>query len=320
MSIAYDNPRILSEKEVFKLIYNYEPPKIISKSNFLKLETKRIYTLGENYISATRTIAQSQQIPMYEVGINDGKNNGIAIVAADERVAGILAYIPQITTDQEKAKKERENNLMLEFAELNLMAHLTYVDSIRLIMRDTTIKKISTKLGIPKDKLLFAEIKDKIEIKQIPTKAYTGVPLRINLDVDWGQNEPYNLLLKTYTDPDFPWITNHYPLGCAVTALMMVYSYFEPHMNGYDNGEPMTIDWKYLKENRQIVNPDYGIPGDPEKRIRMISRLGLWVYNGTKTVTTPDGNGWYRNPFNEHATGDKRPIQVNLQFLYFTPF
>lgn len=32
------------------------------------------------------------------------------------------------------------------------------------------------------------------------------------------------------------------------------------------------------------------------------------------------GNGWYRNPFNEHATGDKRPIQVNLQFLYFTPF
>lgn len=169
MSIAYDNPRILSEKEVFKLIYNYEPPKIISKSNFLKLETKRIYTLGENYISATRTIAQSQQIPMYEVGINDGKNNGIAIVAADERVAGILAYIPQITTDQEKEKKERENNLMLEFAELNLMAHLTYVDSIRLIMRDTTIKKISTKLGIPKDKLLFAEIKDKIEIKQIPT-------------------------------------------------------------------------------------------------------------------------------------------------------
>lgn len=296
MSIAYDHPRILSEDEVFQLVRDFNPLSATTKSSDISLKTKRKYKLGEDYLPSTRSEKQNEQIQMYEVGLNDGVNDGLAIVAADERVASVVAYIPYITSDKEKAKEQRENNLMLEFAELNLIGHLAFVDSIRATMRDSTVLKVSKVLGISTDEYSFQNVKNQIEVKQQNTEnsRLLGAPGNINLSVDWGQDEPYNLLLKTYPDPIFPdLVTHHYPLGCAVTALMMVYSYFEPHMSGYDNEGPMTIDWKYLKENRRIINPDYGVPGDPEKRLKMVSRLGLWIYNGTKTVTTPDGNGRY---------------------------
>ena len=230
---------------------------------------------------------------MYEISITDGENNGFAIVSADERIAGVLAYIPMITPENEL--RQRENNLMLELSESSILHRLNYIDSIRTTMRASTLCKLSKKLGISINEIEFEQIKNNITIveKSIDSRAQPenikppslGQPYIYYIGVDWGQDEPYNLLLPTYPDPDFDWVTYHYPLGCSVTALMMVYSYFEPSIKGYDNGEEMIIDWAYLKENRKIINPEYGVPGDPEKKLRMISRLGFWIYNGTKTTT-----------------------------------
>ena len=296
ISIAYENPRTLDEKEVFELIRNFHSKQYPTKSGNITLSTNKIYVLGKDNYPQTRTQPFKQQIPMYDVTVNDGENNGSAIVAADERVAGVIAYIPHVAKNKRKAETQRENNLMLEFTELNLIGHLAFIDSIRTSsMRENTILKITKQLGIPEEEYSFEDLKEQIEIIEPKSKAYNGISGRINLEVDWGQDEPYSRFLPTYPDPIFQdLVTRHYPLGCAVTALMMVYSYFEPHMSGYDEGKPMTINWTYLKENRQIIESNYG-PSDPEDKLRMIGRLGLWIYNGTKTTSSKESDGYYHS-------------------------
>lgn len=288
ISIAYDNPRCLTEVEALQLVRDFEGKNNLSRSKDKQLSIKRKYSLARTCTGLGRSTSNQQTIPMYDIAINDGTNNGLAIVAADERVAGVIAYIPKIAP--EKEQEQRSNNFMLAISEASMLNRLSFVDSIRITMKDSTLQKLSNELGIPVDEIVFEKVKNNINIKSTLSRSK---PENINfidgerycLEVDWGQEEPYNLALPTYTDPDFDWVTYHYPLGCSVTALMMVYSYFEPSIQGYDNGEKMIIDWTYLKQNRKIINPDYGISGDPEWKLRMVSRLGLWIYNGTNTKT-----------------------------------
>lgn len=293
ISIAYDSPGTLSESEAIKFVANFDQFYGITRGKEKNFSIKKKYSIGKKNRELSRSNQNQQTIPMYEISITDGENNGFAIVSADERIAGVLAYIPMITPENEL--KQRENNLMLELSESSILHRLNYIDSIRTTMRASTLCKLSKKLGISINEIEFEQIKNNITIveKSIDSRAQPenikppslGQPYIYYIGVDWGQDEPYNLLLPTYPDPDFDWVTYHYPLGCSVTALMMVYSYFEPSIKGYDNGEEMIIDWAYLKENRKIINPEYGVPGDPEKKLRMISRLGFWIYNGTKTTT-----------------------------------
>lgn len=294
MSIAHDNPRSLTEEEVVEIARNFEAKYSMTKSRDISFSTNRKYLLGEDYATKIPSRSESMQVPMYEIIIDDGKEKKLAVVAADERIADVVAYMPYCIENKKSTEEGRKNNLMLEFVEMNLMGHLAFIDSVKFAMREKTIQKVSTELEIPIEKYSFAVIKDKIEVINTETKAYTGESGRINLDVDWGQESPYNLLLPSYPDPYFPdFVTRNYPLGCAVTALLMVYSYFEPSMKGYDNGQPMEIDWKYLKEKRKIVKSSYGPGGDPEDKIRMVSRLGLWIYNGTNTQSTKGSDGLY---------------------------
>ena len=99
---------------------------------------------------------------MYEISITDGENNGFAIVSADERIAGVLAYIPMITPENEL--KQRENNLMLELSESSILHRLNYIDSIRTTMRASTLCKLSKKLGISINEIEFEQIKNKVTI------------------------------------------------------------------------------------------------------------------------------------------------------------
>ncbi len=314
ISIAFDSPRTLSESEAMELVQNFDGSGDLSRGEERTFSIKRKYSLGSTDGTLSRGDNNRQCVPVYEITMNEGNDTGLAIVAADERVAGVVAFIPKIIPDKEV--EQRENNFMLKLSELSVLHRLAFVDSIRMTKRDSTMSKVSEKLGIPVNEINFEQIKEQINIKNegnglsrakplpnLPPPSTVGTQNTAFLKVDWGQDEPYNLLLPTYPDPNYDWVTYHYPLGCSVTALMMVYSYFEPSMKGYDNGQEMIIDWAYLKENRKIINPDYGVPGDPERKLRMISRLGFWIYNGTKTQTTYK-NGVYQSGTSRNEIAD----------------
>ena len=234
ISIAYDSPGTLSESEAIKFVANFDQFYGITRGKEKNFSIKKKYSIGKKNRELSRSNQNQQTIPMYEISITDGENNGFAIVSADERIAGVLAYIPMITPENEL--KQRENNLMLELSESSILHRLNYIDSIRTTMRASTLCKLSKKLGISINEIEFEQIKNNITIveKSIDSRAQPenikppslGQPYIYYIGVDWGQDEPYNLLLPTYPDPDFDWVTYHYPLGCSVTALMMVYSYF----------------------------------------------------------------------------------------------
>lgn len=310
MSIAYDSPRTLSETEAINLVANFKTSNNLSRSKGEELSIKRKYSIGETCGELSRSTNAQQAITVYEVSINDTESNGIAIVAADERVAGIIAYIPKIESEPEKEVEQRGLNFMLNLSEASTLNRLAYIDSIRSTLRDSTLLKISNKLGIPMDKISFEQIKNNIDIKNNelsrskpegtpPYNPSLPIPNVYFLSVDWSQDEPYNRLLGTYPDVNFPNVTWHYPLGCAVVALMHVHSFFETRMEGYDDGQKMVVNWSYLKENRTITEPSYGPGGDPIEKIKMVSRMAFWIFNGTKTKTI------YANSRYESSTDNK---------------
>ena len=282
LSVAFESPRNLSESEILQLVKDFRPIKDLSRSETYSFSIKRTYHLSSSHGQ------HDNEILLYDINVQNGNKSGLVVVAADERVQGVIAYIPEI---HEKGLNEN-NNLMLELAQKAVLRQIEIIDSLELIMKDRTLEKLAKELEIPGETLIFNDIKQYVSIqKREISRSKPSDNITTNviykrgafLDVDWGQTEPYNSLLPTYSNPDFDWITNHYPLGSSVTALLMIYSHYEPTITLSNN---QIIDWAYLKENRQIKAPTYGVTGDPQKKLDMIAQLSLMIYQETGSTTT----------------------------------
>lgn len=293
MSIANDNPKNLSEEDVLSIVNSFSSS-LASKTRSTskpEISITGMYHIGGVKSSTRSTISDS--IPIYKVGLKSRGVEGYALVSADSRSAGILAYI-------ENGNFEKKNNtgagLMLKLAEATTVAEINKVERLKTELREKTLNKIASSLG--KATVTYDEVKDLIEIEGLkgndiisrspaydsPLSPVVGAMPKGGslLTVEWSQNSPYNLLLPKSYDPLFHMET-HYPMGCAIAAGVQALTAIKPNMNI----DGVTIDWNLLTKNPAInYSPDYG--GGDYDAAMMASRLSKHMYEGTGTTPNID--------------------------------
>lgn len=295
LSIANDNPSILSEDEILAMVNSFSNSlgfKTRSVVN-IKASIAGLYRIG-GIISrkATRGTA-TDSIPVYEVRLTSGEKSGYAIVSADSRSAGLLAYV-------EKGELEKRDStgagLMLKLAEATTVSEINKVERLKVELREKTLKKIASSLG--KSTVTYDEIKDLIEVNGIKgyeimsrSTAYDQPLSQIvslmpqnggaALKTQWSQNEPYNMLLPQSYDPLYHSET-HYPMGCAIAAGVQTLATIAPSMTI----DGTVIDWAFVTKKPQLSYNSY-FGGDYEEAM-MVSKVVKHMYEETETTPNID--------------------------------
>lgn len=141
MSIANDTPTCLAEDDIIAMVNSF--------SNSLGVKTRSIchpkasiagmYKIGRITASkATTRCTSTDSIPIYKVCLESSKGSGYAVVSADSRSAGILAYV------EDGIFEERDSTgagLMLNLAEITTISEINKIEKLKTELRDKTLKK-----------------------------------------------------------------------------------------------------------------------------------------------------------------------------------
>lgn len=242
MSIANDNPTNLSEDEILAMVNDFSTSlgsKTRSAAN-PRMSIVGSYRIGGIISSKTTRGTTTDSIPVYEVCLQSGEKSGYALVSADSRSAGVLAYI-------ENGNFEKKDStgacLMLKLAEASTVSEINKIERLKVELREKTLKKVASCLG--KSTVTYEEIKDLIEVNGVKSHETTSRSTAYDkplsqiislmpqnggavLKTEWDQDNPYNLLLpKTYNE--YHTETN-YPMGCAITAGVQTLAAIAPSM------------------------------------------------------------------------------------------
>lgn len=300
-SIAFDNPIEIAENEVLDILNEFcqsdenglKSAKIpnasivskffISNGNDAKQLTKSAYSGNSASIS----------IPVYEIQVVEGDDEGMAYVSADSRLPKVLAYIPK------KAKEgvETAKDIMLDLSQKAALDYVNRIENLKDSLRDQTLEKISQELALTQSAIEFDAIKDYLSVaddsrlKASPVVNPSGVMVQIGpfASVQWGQSDPYNIKL-----PRLPMFDDmHFPAGCGVVAMATCLSIVTPDMKV----NSININWAYLKQRPYIVGPPlYGNPTeavDPQDKLDMMGYLIHDIYYGSSTTTTFDKDKYF---------------------------
>jgi hypothetical protein len=94
--------------------------------------------------SKTTRGTTTDSIPVYEVCLQSGEKSGYALVSADSRSAGVLAYI-------ENGNFEKKDStgacLMLKLAEASTVSEINKIERLKVELREKTLKKVASCLG-----------------------------------------------------------------------------------------------------------------------------------------------------------------------------
>ena len=310
VSIAYDSPRELTLEEISNVVLNFqhnikgrEITTRSSKSPKVAIKKKFYISENDNVIntSATTRLSMSEEltIPIFEVELfsDDGEKN-LAIVCGDERVPEVLFYINNYNS---KIKFDNGTRYLLELSKKNILSDIQQVEYIKSAKKDSTLYKIARQLNVPKNRIVFDDIKDKIiTTDETSTRNYnpgnqSGGESRPTSNIVgfvnpmskvlWDQGYPYNYFMPVmmiYDDHAGEHEAN-INVGCANIAIGTLFSIIKPSMS-LDNGEK--VDWNYVTSVEEI----YGIPGwpgygSPQDLVDMIS--GLLAQIATATASEP---------------------------------
>ena len=270
MSIANDNPTNLSEDEILAMVNDFSSSlgsKTRSAAN-PRMSIVGSYRIGGIISSKTTRGTTTDSIPVYEVCLQSGEKSGYALVSADSRSAGVLAYI-------ENGNFEKKDStgacLMLKLAEASTVSEINKIERLKVELREKTLKKVASCLG--KSTVTYEEIKDLIEVN--------GVNGGAVLKTEWGQNNPYNLLLPKSYNAKYHTETN-YPMGCAITAGVQTLAAIAPSMTI----DGTVIDWAFVTKKPKLNYNSY-FGGDYEEAM-MISKVVKHMYEGTNTTPNID--------------------------------
>lgn len=307
LSIANDNPTTLTEEEVLEMVNGF--------SNSLAIQTRSIgnpkvsasiagmHRLGGVVPNANTRSAATDSVLVYEVRLTSGDKQGYALVSADTRSAGILAYIENGSYED---RDRTGAGMMLALAEATTVAEINKVERLKAELRDKTLNKVAATLG--KSSVTYDEVKDLIEVEGVDgnemvsrstpvdtpsTQIVSMMPQNGGavLKTEWGQNRPYNLLLPICYDPVFR-SEVPYPMGCAIAAGVQVLAALAPTMTI----DGTTIDWAMLTRKPTIYYNVYDGYGDYEEAM-MVSRVVKHMYEGTGT--TPDIDEDFKHEYYE---------------------
>lgn len=298
VSIAYDNPKELSEEEIANTIFefqnNIENKELTTRKQELpKISIKKKYYISENIHnnkndSITRSfISEEITVPIFEVELssnNDKKK--LAFVCGDERMPKVLLYIDNYKSTIEISDRTQ---FLLELSKKNILTDINHIEYIKSKFKNSTLNKIAEQLNLSKNSITYQNIKDYIIIKEDectrnnnpgnkpggisrPTTSIVGFVNPLS-KVIWHQNYPYNYsmpVMNIYDGYQGEYEGN-IPVGCANVAIGILFTIIKPSMS-INNGK--RVDWEYVTS----VNSIYGFPGEPnygspQDLIDMISGL-----------------------------------------------
>ncbi len=291
MSVAFDNPRTLSEESVVAMVNDF--CHIFYPQHSTSVTRGNTAIIGKRFIYCENSITRGDQevidsIPLYTVAISDGEQQGYAIVSADERSAGVIACIP----DGEPDDTETGNvNMMIKLSEISVLSDVLKIERMKATKRSETLAMIAQLLG--RDSVSFEEVRgklcqrmDNLWGRTVPTRSepYDYPPTAIEGIISpvtktaWSQKEPYSNYLPASYHP-VTGMPTHYPAGCAIVAGVQTLAAVAPNIT-IDGVE---IDWSYLTAQPKVNYNSY--TGGDSKGMNMVATVVKDMYE--KTGTTP---------------------------------
>ena len=175
-SIAFDNPRELTESEAISIAKDF----IATQEDLTggrKTKSRAISPIFGNieksYYSndargmETRALTigdDDLKIPIYKLSVKKGDFSGIMLVSGDERAKKVIAYTP---IDNKKIVLPSAK-LFEELAKASLLGDIKAINHLKDSLRCKTIDKISTKLGIDDSEFRFSKIENYISVNGEP--------------------------------------------------------------------------------------------------------------------------------------------------------
>ena len=168
-SIALDNPRTLDEEEVLQMVLDFSHSvnrnTRSASSPQLSIESKYFVKNATNLVTRSGGLS-FDSIPMCRVKVSNSGQEGYAIVSADERNAGVIAYVPNGKFEN---RDETGAGMMLKLSEATLVSEISEYESKRI----SSLKKIAKVLGKDSVKMILkrCSIPSRLELVLLLTKS-----------------------------------------------------------------------------------------------------------------------------------------------------
>lgn len=218
--------------------------------------------------AATRAGESAEELtaPIVEVEFTQEGKEGMAVVSSDARHPSVIAYIPE--TGPENILKVTGADRLLYAAKSSYLYKLIRAKELADSLQETTLNKISNKLGIPVKDITYSKVKHNIQVadQQTRTSPITN-PFEAGIQpdneqtiwplvqVEWGQDAPYNSWFQqngyfgkvrvyadngSYMDVDGP-----YPVGCVNVAIGQMLTYYKNRIQ-ITNNVTYSPDWNKI--------------------------------------------------------------------------
>lgn len=245
ISINDDLNSPLTTEEVLNLVTEFENGITSSKSkssNANSIKSKYYIEISENSKLKSRNSVDEDVIEVYEVNLKDTNTEGFALISADRRVSGIIAYIPN------GSLADTIDNKAL--AQMLKLSEATYIQSVHgynhLIdsLKEKTIDKICQSENISRDEYykngyiikyttdinLIDNNTTHTKAARLPEPGAIKTQIGPHLKTQWDQWAPYNNQV-----PHFCPGGGRAPTGCVATALAQIAAYYkrQPKDNSY---------------------------------------------------------------------------------------
>lgn len=254
LSLSNDNTITSISQEEIKELLN---------SSFLTKEDMFFSLVKERTRSVvTKDSLEPSMLEKYTSNNLDG-----LYISTDSRYPKIVAYIPVDTM---------ELNPMLELAKDNVINCINEITLKKDSVRQRTLKKVSNYFDIDETKIDEAFIAKHINVAETMTRAtpINNIEGKVIqrygplLETKWDTGTPYSNNMPSISCSEL-WWTNKYPVAVIAVAAAQILSYFEPTMVV----NKKYIDWGYLKEKEEIIEPNYFNSGDSKEKREMIAEL-----------------------------------------------
>ena len=302
VSIAYDDPKELSQKDIINVISDFQC--VNEEIGFVtrSFDTSNVVIKKKYYISNARKLTRNRSyvikklnIPVYEVEVSN--NNGgkdFAVVCGDERAPKVLYYLDNYDSS---LNMDNATCYLFELSKNSILFDIEQIERIKSEKRGPTLNKIARELNTSKEQISYTSIKERITTEvDINTrnnpaggvaKPTTRIVAFVNpmSKVTWAQGEPYNYAMREAMIYDGK--QNEYKgnllVGCANVAIGTLFTIIKPTMFLANNQD---VDWGYVTSTSYIFTNEYNPEASsPPELVSMISNLLALI--AEETATTP---------------------------------
>ncbi|QIU93839.1 C10 family peptidase [Bacteroides faecium] len=319
LSISYDETKDLDDKTLFNMVNSFAE---LQGGNVTRSNVASFKIVKESFINkegefkeqeqATRAISNDDiTSKICEIEFSNGSSIGRAVVSANANFPGIIAFIPQCSSETMLKQTGASELLHASKASYlyNTIKMKELVDSLRL----PTLEKVSKELKLPLDEISYEAIKDNIVITDAkPITRATAVQIGdIEMQIqetsiypplvktNWGQGFPYNAEFG-YFNELLDWVRTEkggknfttVPAGCVNIAMaqMMTYTHRRripqisfPNPDGHGTFIP---NWDLMAQTPKIDDP-----GASERGRSDTEELIIDLYRENHTTSKKDWDG-----------------------------